>query len=555
MDVDINLQNQYFSWDHISRNSYNLWWKGTIFFQNNVIRMDDFIDLFLSEHKEHEYNLDSIKKFLHQLNGSYIFVLDTPDFILSSVDRIRSIPLFYSSVDHHLMICDNTQYLVQRIEAPYNKGKGAELFSTSYVTGPDTLFDGVKQLQTGEFLIFDKSDGKHSVHRYFRYLHSNFSDNPEQQLIERLDEVMMNVFNRLIVTTVRQGKTIIVPLSGGLDSRLVVALLKRAGVEDVICFSYGKKGNNEAEISRKVAKALGYRWHFVEYTSERWYECYRSDEMRAYEKYAGNLTSVPHGQDYLAVKVLKMEGKIPDNAVFVPGHTGDMISGGHIPSNIEEIPNNFDQFINYILKRHYVTEPLNGDRDFEQIFRQRIRKSVGDIDIHDSESLADGIEYFDFNERQAKKIVNSVRIYEFFDFEWRIPLWDSELIDFFLRIPLWLRLNQSLYITYIREKVFKGDLESLAQIPCSKMNKQSEFGNIIHQIFKKFPLSETIAKKIFSRYRLILDPMNYHSILPKRDYIKFYLGNLNIESYVHQQYLRSAETGELMNNPQPPPKK
>jgi asparagine synthase (glutamine-hydrolysing) len=68
----------------------------------------------------------------------------------------------------------------------------------------------------------------------------------------------------------------VVPLSGGLDSRIIVAMLKRLGVEDVICFTYGKKGNREAEISRQVAEALGYRWYFVEYTKEKLYDGYHS---------------------------------------------------------------------------------------------------------------------------------------------------------------------------------------------------------------------------------------------------------------------------------------
>ncbi len=59
-------------------------------------------------------------------------------------------------------------------------------------------------------------------------------------------------------------------LSGGLDSRTVAAnAKKRLGANDVICVSYGRKGCREAEISKRVAEALGYEWIFIESTAKK----------------------------------------------------------------------------------------------------------------------------------------------------------------------------------------------------------------------------------------------------------------------------------------------
>jgi len=86
--------------------------------------------------------------------------------------------------------------------------------------------------------------------------------------------------------------------------------------------------------------------------------------------------------------------------------------------------------------------------------------------VHDNESCANAVELFDFSERQAKFIVNSVRVYEFFGFEWRIPMWDAELIDFFLQVPISHRLNQFLYKSYAR-KLFTRKLQPLYEIECT----------------------------------------------------------------------------------------
>ena len=111
-------------------------------------------------------------------------------------------------------------------------------------------------------------------------------------------------------------------------------MLKRLGVDDVICFSYGQKGSYEAEISKKVAEVLGYRWYFVEYTNDKWYQCCHSFEMAAYNQYAGNFVSLPHIQDFLALQELQKEGKIPKKSVFIPGHCGNLIAGDCLPRKI-----------------------------------------------------------------------------------------------------------------------------------------------------------------------------------------------------------------------------
>ena len=105
--------------------------------------------------------------------------------------------------------------------------------------------------------------------------------------------------------------------------------------------------------------------------------------------------------------------------------------------------------------------------ELEHIFKEKINKSTTGLEIKDNETCANAIEFFDFNERQAKFIVNSVRAYEFFGYEWRIPLWDTELIDFFLKVPLKYRISQDLYKKYARDWLFSGELSVLKNIDCT----------------------------------------------------------------------------------------
>ncbi len=465
MNAEVSFHNRYYPWTEVKADGVTCWLKGTFFHENKLLQGADVVRLFSSALEDSQFDHDSLEALLLALNGNFALALETPRYIFCTVDRVRSIPLFYAVSGDEAIFSDDANHLLDRLNTPFNEENGAEFLVTGYVTGPDTLFDGISQLQAGEYLVYDKRDGTLATRIYHRFWHGYFFSDSEEDLLDRLDEVFGRVFQRLIEST--KGRQIVVPVSGGLDSRIIVAMLKRLGVEDVICFTYGKKGNREAEISRQVTEALGYRWYFVEYTKEKLYDCYHSDEMQCYLKYGGNLVSLPVIQDFLAVKELNDEGKIRENAVFVPGHSGDMLAGSWIPHDIEEMPHDLDCCIIHSLKRHYSLWRWNKTEKLGEIFQERIRKAIGNINIHDAASLSNGIEHFNFNERQAKFIVNSVRVYEFFGFQWRIPLWDAELIEFFLRAPLPHRMGQVLYVKCAAKQIFTNSLSALGIIECT----------------------------------------------------------------------------------------
>jgi asparagine synthase (glutamine-hydrolysing) len=327
-----------------------------------------------------------------------------------------------------------------------------------------------------------------------------------------------------------------------------VAMLKRLGVDDVICFSYGQKGNYEAEISKKVADALGYQWYFVEYTHRKWYQCYHSDEASAFEQYAGNLSSLPHFQDFLAVQELQKEGKIPKKSVFVPGHCGNLIAVYCLPRKILEISPDFDHFVTYYWKEHYSLWPWNEQEigeELKNIFRKKIQKSVGNIDIHDPKSVANAIEFFNGYERQAKFIVNSVRVYEFFGYIWRIPIVDRELIDFFLKVPLQYRMRDDksyLYMQYAKNVLFIDDLKKLQDIDCTTKiayNLAYLYKKKCEETINDNKILEILWFKIyyFKKKLLAYDSNPYFGMIQKEKFLKLYSGKQTINSFLALDYL------------------
>ena len=60
------------------------------------------------------------------------------------------------------------------------------------------------------------------------------------------------------------NRPIWVPLSGGLDSRLILCKLHESGYKNLNSFSYGLKNNSESLIAKYVSKSLNINWKFIE---------------------------------------------------------------------------------------------------------------------------------------------------------------------------------------------------------------------------------------------------------------------------------------------------
>jgi len=399
---------------------------------------------------------DDFRNKVKLANGSFAVITENKNTLLVAVDRLRSIPLFYSLKNNIFYLSDNPYWVRNELGLKeLDKISEQEFLLTGYVTGKDTLFTEIKQIQAGEYLI---AEGKNSqiyigTYRYYRYLHNNFFAESKEELFDKLDKVSESVIKRLINSV--NGRTIVIPLSGGYDSRYIAAMLKKLNYKNVICFSYGRKGNCESEISKKVANKLDYKWYFIEYTKNKWRDWFNSNEGKKYLEYGNNLTSLAHLQDWPAVWELKKNRIIPNDAIFVPGHSGDLLGGSWTPKPLDISKNNYktSNVSDHLFIKHYSLFNLK-DEYKRELFLKKVKKELNNLEISIVESFVSLCEYWNIANRQAKYIVNSVRAYEFFGYEWRIPLWDSELMDFWARVPLKFRINKELYNDYLFRRLF-----------------------------------------------------------------------------------------------------
>lgn len=394
-------------------------------------------------------NIEAWAEKLKELTGFFSLVKHEGNTLCAAVDHIRSRPLFYAVNEQGFYLSDSAEWVRQKVnDTVMDEFAKAEFQLTGYVTGRDTLYKHVKQLQAGECLVY--ADHTLAVERYYSFEHSEPVNYSEAALLAELDVVAKASIQRLI--RYANGRQIVIPLSGGYDSRLIAALLKEANYDNILTFTYGAKGNKEAAYSKIVADNLGLEWRFIEYTEALWQAAWQTDERKRYQLEGSNWTSLAHMQDWLAVKIMKEQGVVENNAVFAPGHTGDFISGGHIPKHLYDAGNktfNAADVAEDVFSRHYSLTRVANTSFGKEEYISTIVKNIQECTVKTNKDAANTYEKWEWQERQAKFIFNSVRVYEFFDYDWWIPLWDKEFVGFFEDLPLPLR-NHEWYIEYVK---------------------------------------------------------------------------------------------------------
>jgi len=515
------------------------WVRGSILLDNKFYREDSFPSPLskiatLLDHK----NSEGLSSYLRQLNGFFAVVVQNDQAVFAAVDRVRSIPLFYGQAKGQVFLSDEAEWVRQSIgDSEVNSVARQEFLFAGYVTGRETLFPRVCQLQAGEYLLITRNEDvgfKLQTQRYYRFLPTEPKGSiNEEALLAELDAVSEKSVQRLI--DYATGRQIVVPLSGGYDSRLITVLLKRLKYDNVLTFSYGVPGNRESAISKDVAAYLNYKWVFVRYSRRLWRKWWESEERMNYQRWASNWTSLPHLQDWPAVWILKEKGYIHKDAVFVPGHTSVMrkqvdmvdclVKDGRLKTS--------DIFFHALCACHYNLLSA-AHNQISTLFKDKVRLIMCGIECKGIDEIAGALDSWTWQERQAKFIINSVRAYEFWGFDWYLPLWDRELMSYWKKIPLSLRINKILYKKFVNAIYAeqRNQINNKQGIQVCKMtSNNSEQETPEHFFIRALKSLPSRHKDIIRRMvlpisivlRYINEPLAFYGRYSKLDYVKFSL--------------------------------
>ncbi|MGD8450565.1 MAG: asparagine synthase-related protein [Phycisphaerae bacterium] len=485
-------------------------------------------------------SVDDFVATVRRLNGFHTIIVERDSEVWAAVDHTRSCLLFYGQRDGQLFLSDDAEWVRANVgDEEFDDFTATEFTLTSYVTGPDTLYPNVKQLQAGDVLVLSPGEGKVAVRivPYYRRPYDSPIAIEEPELQQMHLEILERAMRRMFSWA--NGRMLCIPLSGGLDSRLIALMVKRLGYDRVMAFSYGKPGNAESEVSRHIAETLGIPWHFVPYSNEAWRRWYHSPECKEYYRFVDRMSAVHHPQDWPAVWEMKRGGVVPDDAVFVPGHAaastfrwlrheGSSLKYGF--GGPRQRVRGEEVLTRTIFRSHYRLADWNPRKgDLGGRLADRIMRCSEATSLETLEEVERAIGTWYWRERHTKFIVNSVRVYEFWGYGWWLPLIDRELLDFWTRVPVVFRLfnpeRKPVYDRQVRE--MWAALPGVAETPTPEMQPSLAHrvvrwirGHGLHVI----PLYRTMCKVLGRRSLYDSHPLAYYGIMTRSQFQEFYNG-------------------------------
>jgi len=441
-----------YGWKLFESNEIKVWFCGYLY-NNNIEDLINTIHLILNDGA----TKGDILHWIKSVNGHFSFVVEFKGWTIAAVDKIGSIPLFF--VDNKNILIGNHAPLLKekgRINHISNMAK-LEMAMSGYTIANKTLFKGLKRLEAGECIFLYK--GSYCMEYYHTYSPWKVVDKKQSQFQDEFVNTCLEVFTNIKNDV--KNRQIVVPLSAGNDSRLVVSCLKEVGVKNVVCLSYGRSGNFETPISKIVADKLGYRWIYIKDRFKDKRQFFKSKAYQDYIKAFESFSCVPNVQEVYEIFLLNKEKLVDKDAIIINGSCGDFISGGHIRSTLGLAgANNLDgiDWKNFLSKHFSLWGDLrnkNNDAlivsELERVLSLRVNSSI-DYSKYQYAIM----EFSEYIGRQSKFVISQQRAYEFFGYEWRAPLWSDEMVNFWQSIPFKYKIDQKLYIKSLQVKNFGG---------------------------------------------------------------------------------------------------
>lgn len=502
-------------------NNKRIWIKGYGFHNNILYKNDELLNYFKDGN-----NVEKAISLVRDLDGFFSVIIVMDNGIFAAVDHLRSMPLFYKKTGKSFVVSD---FLDDKLikKNQLNNDAIHQFESTLFVVGNKTLLKDVFQICSGSYVFINKC-GVEKQKEYWTYHYEIKNEISDSNLAKKIiKSAYEDTFKRMIKFLA--GSKAVIPLSGGHDSRLIIYYLKKLGYKNIITYTYGIKGNEESKVAKKVAEVLDVPHYFVEYKRSKTVRFYK-DLFKEFAYFCGNCVSVPHIQEFYAVKWLLNNNIIDKQSIIIPGFTGDFLTGAHlIPSHIESYEYTKKQLIEDIFFKFYnESKSIWGNIKIEE--RQKLNSSIISCEYINalpecfpSFKAAEVFERFNLMERQAKFIQNAVRTYEFWGIKWATPLFEKEQFNVWMKISNKLRFNRNLFFEF-EKKEYPLELKNI-----------------------KFARStQEILGTKFIRYLKYIYPHNYHFLYTHIPFRKYYAnlllkGNLKINQLIKNEYLQEIK--------------
>lgn len=229
-------------------------------------------------HLYEEYGRDCVK----HLRGMFAFAIwDRRKRVLFAArDRLGIKPFYYRWDGKAFLFGSEIKTILADpgIAAEFNRGTLAEYLAFGYITGPETMFAGIRKLMPGHTLeLSERGEPRFEQPRIERYWDLTTEVDREPQSHEYYVRTYRELLEDAVGSHLMSDVPLGVFLSGGLDSSAVAALTTKIRGDQIQTFAvgygagYGEEEFSELSYARQVATHIRSDHHEVRLSREEFF--------------------------------------------------------------------------------------------------------------------------------------------------------------------------------------------------------------------------------------------------------------------------------------------
>ncbi|MEK6477769.1 asparagine synthase-related protein [Catalinimonas sp. 4WD22] len=277
-------------------------------------------------------------------------------------------------------------------------------------------------LQLGYFLDFKPKD---ELFQDFDVDKSRYESSSHHELVHLGSSLILSAIEKNFAYNQKH----LVPISGGMDSRAILAaLLQFTEAENIYTYTFGTPNTLDYDIGNEIAEHVGTKHNAFNLLKYQ----YTLNELLDISSRVQKQTVLFH---HPPIHII--DSTYPDHIIW-SGFMGDPITGSHLPtlpaSSLEKAKESF------IAKNIYVKSVDLREHTESYFFDLIDYYGIQDISLEET---------LDFLNRQTKFIAPHVLMK---GYQYKLPFLDRDFVNFFLSVPSNFRKNQSLYIDILLNK-------------------------------------------------------------------------------------------------------
>lgn len=203
------------------------------------------------------------ENFIQHLKGSFLILIydDQKKCLLITRDPFGKYPLYYSHMNNGLYFSSDLKLLLSEYSIPFEVDPKAlnYYFALRYVPQDATLVKNVRKQPVATQIKYSTVNDELEEHSYWSFSTSDPYYGDEAELADELENILKNGIRMRYSDSIPAGAF----LSGGLDSSLIVAMLRELfpGTLNTFSIAFADSKFDESKYSRIVSEHFGTEHH------------------------------------------------------------------------------------------------------------------------------------------------------------------------------------------------------------------------------------------------------------------------------------------------------